>query len=66
KDQIFDLQKGAKDCIIILPGGGIRSNNVDVFISNGFKEVHSACVDVDAQLDLEELENLLNKLRITQ
>ena len=36
------LKQKAKQRIKILPGGGIRSENISLFKENGFKEIHSS------------------------
>jgi copper homeostasis protein len=58
-----NLHSFADDRITILPGGGIRSTNVEDLLKLGFKEIHSACVDSNAVLDKRELAELLQKIR---
>ena len=58
-DYIINMKKYADDRIIILPGGGIRSDHVHLFLQAGFKEVHSASVNSETLLDTEELERMI-------
>lgn len=39
---LIELQKLAKDKLVILPGSGINAKNADLFKEAGFKEIHSS------------------------
>ena len=39
---LLELQKKAKDSIIIMPGSGINSNNITQFKATNFKELHAS------------------------
>jgi copper homeostasis protein len=58
-DHIVDLKNYAQKRIIILPGGGIRSDHADLFLQSGFNEIHSASVNSATQLDTEELNRMI-------
>ena len=58
-EHILDLKNYAKGRIIILPGGGIRSDHVHLFLQAGFNEVHSASVNSDTHLDTDELKRMI-------
>ena len=58
-NHIVDLKNYANERIIILPGGGIRSDHVHLFLQSGFNEVHSASVNSDTMLDTEELKKMI-------
>jgi len=43
-DMLGDLIDEAGDELIIMPGGGVRHENVSSFIEIGAKEIHSSCI----------------------
>ncbi len=43
-DQLIKLKNRAKDNLIIMPGGGVRPEEVRVFAKAGFTELHSSAV----------------------
>ena len=43
-DDLLHLNKLSQDYnLLILPGGGVNTSNVDVFKENGFTEIHASC-----------------------
>lgn len=58
------LIRKASDQIIIMPGGGLRSNSMDLLKEAGAREFHSSCITGRQTLlpDSEEIKLLKNKL----
>lgn len=48
-DVLIELQKIAKNKLIILPGSGINAKNVVLFKEAGFKEIHTSASKIIAQ-----------------
>jgi copper homeostasis protein len=63
-DLLVSLQKKYGSQVTIMPGGGIRSNNVQAFIEAGiFPEIHSAGI-IDGEIaDKNEIKDLLAKIK---
>lgn len=73
-DLLIELDKKAKDQLIILPGSGIKAENLSNFKSKGFKEIHTSASEVvtnkqsglfDTQLTVSSTKNIkaiLNKI----
>ncbi|MBL7932514.1 MAG: copper homeostasis protein CutC [Bacteroidia bacterium] len=54
-----EMQNEFGNKIIIMPGGGIRSNNIKQILDTGCKEFHSAAITKSGALtDSQEIENL--------
>jgi copper homeostasis protein len=63
-EMIQQLQKKYKDQVNIMPGGGIRSTNVQTFIDAGiFPEVHSAGILSGEIADKKEIQQLVEMLK---
>ncbi len=63
-EQLVDLQKKYKDQITIMPGGGIRSSNIETFIEAGiFPEVHSAGILAGEIADKNEIAQMASMLK---
>jgi len=64
-DKLKSLQEKFGKEIIIIPGGGIRSTNIEELISEtGCFEYHSAALTNDKELvDVEEVKKLLEKIK---
>ncbi len=63
-DLLEDLQKKYKDQITIMPGGGIRSTNLQSFIEAGlFPEVHSAGILSGETADKTEISKMADMLK---
>ena len=61
-----DLAEKTHNKISIMPGGGIRSNNINEFLYNKYlNEFHSSCI-IDNEFKEIEVENLIkeNKQRM--
>ena len=63
-EMLSSLVKQAQNKIIILPGGGIRSNNIKNVLNTGAHEFHSAAITTSESGTANEIEirNLLNIL----
>lgn len=58
-EQLAALQDEAGDELIIMPGGGIRSANVNEFSAHGFKEIHSSClISGELHSNIDEIRKL--------
>ena len=45
-----------------MPGGGIRSNNIDEFLKNKYlREFHSSCI-INNKFEESELKRLINRI----
>ena len=63
-DLLVELQRKYKDQITIMPGGGIRSTNVQALIDEDvFTEVHSAGILAGEIADKNEIEQLVSMLK---
>jgi copper homeostasis protein CutC len=51
------------DTIDILPGGGIRPANVQLYRDLGFKEVHSSCRNDLGQLDISQVKHMAEVMK---
>lgn len=61
--KIVDLVRRAKDRIIIMPGGGIRSSNIPQLKATMAKEFHSAAIiNTDEIVDESEIKKLMSEL----
>ena len=59
---INDLAKKTHNKISIMPGGGIRSNNINEFLYNKYlNEFHSSCI-IDNEFKEIEVENLIKRI----
>ncbi len=63
--QLKALQKHYGKQITIMPGGGIRSNNIAMLVaSTGCREFHTAAITkAGGQLDPEELKSIIRQLK---
>lgn len=56
------VQQGGDD-LIVVPGGGVRSHNVDELINRtGAREIHSAARTTQAKVDPQEVGNLVKAI----
>ena len=68
-DALTELKLQAADRIEILPGGGIRSHNVDTYFQAGFDYIHSAALTNEAYQsdipmpDMDEVNRLLERCK---
>jgi copper homeostasis protein len=63
-DLLVGLQRKYKDQIIIMPGGGIRSTNLQSFIDEeAFTEFHSAGILTGETADKEEIQKMAAMLK---
>ncbi len=62
-EKLLALKNYSNGRITIVPGGGLRANNIQPFLEAGFDELHSACVKSDFQLDEEEIKMFAQKLK---
>jgi copper homeostasis protein len=60
--KLIEFKNHADGKLTILPGGGLRSYNIDSLLDAGFMELHSACVDVNINLDEEEIKRFVKKM----
>ena len=67
---LLELQKKAKDSIIIMPGSGINSNNITQFKATNFKELHASAsaqlqnTKTSAIYDSPQTVSDLNKIKL--
>ncbi len=62
-DEINKLVKYSNDKISIMPGGSLRSENIDNFIKNKFiNEFHSSCI-INNNLNEDEIKKLIKRIR---
>lgn len=63
-DLIKKLQEKYKDQINIMPGGGIRSTNIQTFIDSGiFPEIHSAGILAGETADKNEIKQMAEMIK---
>ena len=61
-DKINELSEKSHNKISIMPGGGIRSNNIDEFLKNKYlREFHSSCI-INNKFEESELKRLINRI----
>jgi len=59
---INELSEKSHNKISIMPGGGIRSNNIDEFLKNKYlREFHSSCI-INNKFEESELKRLINRI----
>ena len=60
-DMLSKLHSFSNGRIMVLPGAGISSENVDLFISTGFKEIHSSASSIAREFKQQEISFISSK-----
>ena len=61
--ETLKMLKWHADSIEILPGGGVRSSNVQLYRDLGFLEVHTSARGAGGQLDINQLKQMVEVMK---